>query len=1496
VIHAAIDSWTKQLVDLGGRNNLLFYRDQRSGTIDLSMLSGLDQETLLSGATIDPMGPFTPDQRSDALRRLRRIYSKAREQLEEQGLATLFIGLGLATWTSDRTPNAPNAPILLRRATLVTRGAAQAEFRLTLADEMEVNPTLLHVLEAEFGRPIDIESLPPRIDGAIDTSPEVSAVFSWLSEVASHVPGFAVKPALLLANFSYAKLPMVKDLEAAAGAMARHDIVAALAGDKGAIAAVRKADAAVVVDPCEPDHVVPGREFLVVDADASQSYVINSVLAGRNLIVKGPPGTGKSQTIANLIAAATAGGKTVLFVAEKRAAIEAVLKRLDACGLGDLVLDMHGAVTRREIAQTLARSLRLAGTVPAVRPDPTLESLLADRARLASHVAAIHKPREPWGVSVYDARLVCHASPPEARTSLRLPSIPKAKAGAPKVLDAEAYKAVRREMETLAELDPFEPQTMDSPWQRLTRPTPERIRVALEAAGRVTQDALATVGEVVQAAAAQVGLPETGSVRGLTTYVSAWRNAELATTVFGPGVFGPETGTVAGVALDGGPKPIASTDNSKSTLIDEWEARFPSLFPEGDSTASSNHADANDLYAFLRPRSRFGRIRAGLADPTYQQARERVRALLLDPATSEETTSIAMTGAIQATRTWQEAGGTGVPRPPAVPIKTISESLDGFAADLSALEACFAGSKAGSHNPSVSLADLPIPELRSFLVALVEDRPMLLKMTAIADRMASLRASGLAPLLDEMRSERLSGQHLVARFDFVWHRSILDTVEASDVGVATFNANTQDGAVDDFGRMDSEVIAGNPARIQRAYAERTISALETLRDEGNLVVHQASLKRGHMPLRRLFAAAPNMLLRLKPCWAMSPLTVSQWLPSDRPYFDIVVFDEASQVLPADAVPAILRGRQLVVAGDDRQLPPTTFFASQSLSGDGDEESMLADLVATSGFESVLDAVTPILPTAMLRWHYRSFDESLIEFSNEHFYDGSLTTFPSASAHAAVRHVLVPFKARAGSVAIQEVSSADEVAEVVRLVIEHAEQRPTESLGVIALGITHAERLSDALRAALHDRHDLDAFFDDSAPEAFFIKNLERVQGDEREAIILSIGYGKSADGRLMYRFGPLNVEGGERRLNVAITRARRRMTVVSSFSASDMDPKRTSSKGAALLRDYLTYADLAAGCVGRSTAAEAAGAPSFFEADVVAGLADIGITVVPRLGASGRTIDFAARHPLDPSRYVLALETDGSSYAAAATTRDRDRLRREQLARLGWAFRRLWTEHWISDRPAALKLIKASFDAAVAASDAPPKAPKDLSRPKVIQPPSSTAPEGVAAAPAGEATTAVPRSRGPRPSFPDRPKINPNTRSFKPEELAALVDWIESDGVDRPESEVMALLLAEIGVKNHLAATIEVVSRAVFDSRTRRFGGRYKAYPRPVVPASWTLSDAVTLAAWIESDTLLRTEEQLESELMRELGVKRHSYKVMAAARRARASRRVNRAASTSDR
>ena len=417
-IHRAIATWTGQLVDITGRNTLLCFKDLRAGTLELTDANEVALEQLLGTRSVRFSEAFSGDDVAPAARRGRAILARADENYQEKGLQTLFVAWGMATWTNSRSTFTPCAPILLRQARLSARGGAAEDFDLALPGEWEINPTLLHVLGSDFEVRVDPEALLDLLDPEAEPV-DADALFEYLTKEASSVPGFSIAPRVVLANFSYAKLPMVNDLAAAADLLAQNTLICAIAGDTDAAEALRERQGEVSMSA--PDFTAPADEFLVLDADSSQSYAINAVVGGSDLVIDGPPGTGKSQTIANLIATLSARGKRVLFVAEKRAAIDAVLSRLEKVGLGDLVLDLHeGTGGKGKLAQAFAKALADAGSVRPVDMAVAQEQLTRRRDTLVRRTEALHQVRAPWGMSVYELQADLTGVPLSEQSELRL--------------------------------------------------------------------------------------------------------------------------------------------------------------------------------------------------------------------------------------------------------------------------------------------------------------------------------------------------------------------------------------------------------------------------------------------------------------------------------------------------------------------------------------------------------------------------------------------------------------------------------------------------------------------------------------------------------------------------------------------------------------------------------------------------------------------------------------------------------------------------------------------------------------------------------------------------------------------------------------------------------------------------------------------------------------------------------------------------------------------
>ena len=811
LVRAAAKRWSGQLIDVGGRNTLLYYRDLKAGTLDLGAAAPLPFAGLGEGRTVT-LAQLYPDgdAHTQAVRRARTIRNKARELREERGIETCFLATGIATWARPGGGAVPAAPVLLRSAAIRARGAAEEDFELSLTGEPEVNPTLLHLLATDF----DVE-----LDAAELEDLDPALVYERLTkETAGRVAGFAITPRHVLGTFSYSKLPMVTDLRSAPETLENHEVVAAIAGDRDAQAGLR--DNGSEVDPQAPDHVPPADEFLVLDADSSQQYAINAILAGQHAVVKGPPGTGKSQTIANLIATLVARGKRVLFVAEKRAAISAVTDRLARAGLEHVVMDVHdGTSTRRRIATELKAALDQASRI--ALPDLTdLHERLADRrARLAGYNDALHAPREPWGVSVFTARAaLVGAAPVEVR--LRGPVLA--------ALDNTTTRRVREELREYVGLGALR----DSAWLTVRVSTPEQAQDAYDLVGRLHTETVPAARVQLDRLLAETGLTEPDRLRD---------RAEL------------------GALVDGVSHTLSTFD---STVF----AR-PELVAATASRAwrSQNRhqpgADAGWL-ARRRLRREARALWRGDGQPSRHQLFE------------------ALLAAQNQAHEWAGRSRDGqAPRVPADP----GDAHRALTADLAALDDLLPG----------DVWALRETELTALVGGLVADVVMLRRLPRINELGAALRGHGLDPLLAVARRDGADPDAAVRLFDRCWYASILDRVAFADPRLGAFDGDLHSRTAADFRSSDHAHIASTATRVQRAVAEHVVTARDDYPEESRLVERQANLKRRHLPIRQLFAAAPHMLTALKPCWAMSPLVVSQLLPADGQYFDVVVFDEAS---------------------------------------------------------------------------------------------------------------------------------------------------------------------------------------------------------------------------------------------------------------------------------------------------------------------------------------------------------------------------------------------------------------------------------------------------------------------------------------------------------------------------------------------------------------------------------------------------------------------------
>ena len=442
--------------------------------------------------------------------------------------------------------------------------------------------------------------------------------------------------------------------------------------------------------------------------------------------------------------------------------------------------------------------------------------------------------------------------------------------------------------------------------------------------------------------------------------------------------------------------------------------------------------------------------------------------------------------------------------------------------------------------------------------------------------------------------------------------------------------------------------------------------------EMGLLNNELKKKTRHIPLRQLLRRSGNSISALKPCFMMGPMSVAQYLAPGQISFDLVVMDEASQVRPEDALGAVARGGQLVVVGDPKQLPPTSFFDKIL-----DEEDVEEDFTAGQQSESILDAARTTFPQRRLRWHYRSQHESLIAFSNHEFYNSDLVIFPSPTNESPEYGVQFTRVKRGRFV---NRVNRDEAALIARAVRKHMLTRPDESIGVVAMSAQQREQIERAIEQETKE----DAQFrdmidqDQSKNESLFVKNLENVQGDERDVIYISMTYGPvDVGGKVAQRFGPINSIHGWRRLNVLFTRSKKRMHVFSSMGSDDIVVSPTSSRGVKSLKSFLDYA--AHGHLTKTNIDTGRDPDSDFEIAVADALSNHGFECVPQVGVAGYFLDIAVKDPGNDGRFLMAIECDGATYHSAKSTRDRDRLRQKILEGLGWRVRRIWSTDWFNN-------------------------------------------------------------------------------------------------------------------------------------------------------------------------------------------------------------------------
>ncbi|MDR6291698.1 hypothetical protein E9232_004232 [Inquilinus ginsengisoli] len=1237
------------------------------------------------------------------------LYRKARSDMAEGGANTLFLALGFLKWKKAATdPRSFRAPLILLPVRLERKSALSGVIMTQHEDEPRFNLTLLELLRQDF------EFTIPALDGPLPTDErgvDVAGIWTTVRRAVRDLPGFEVTEELVLGTFSFAKYLMWKDLVDRADRLKQSPTVRHLIERDGTSFPVR----GEFPRPDRLDQSVdPADLFVPLPADSSQIAAVVASGQGHDFVLDGPPGTGKSQTIANMIAHNLALGRRVLFVAEKMAALNVVQRRLAERGLGEFCLELHSAkATKTEVLKQLDRAWTTRETMNAeewAREGAEVKRL---RDGLNDLVALLHR-RAANGLTIRDAigRVVRDWTETSPRFAFA-PGRDHGEADLARLRDiARRLGLARTDADGLSgALDGIGHADWSNGWQEAIVAAARALPPALDAMQAARDEVLAATrlplaaedpaqlarlrrdlrlafapdaADRIAAARQAIGLveryrrdeaalsaryaPEAARRIGLAAIRAAWQGAEA------------KIWPLAGLARKRVGRDLAQQGGAAGPVD------VPADLPHLDAMAAAL-AELDGL----APRLAGVPGWAGLAS---------------DGAAVESALALA-----EALRAAISAAATGPEHLAALrgAMTTLVVDANDLLADGGAIARAQArlGEAAASYDAAVQrfdeLAEPPVPAgdfaaVRGHAGMVAGHAPRLKAWTDWRRVRDEAMQSELGPLVTALETGAIAPRETSDAFETGYARWFASGRIDAEPLLSRFAASVHMDNIESFRRLDGR-LSELAVRYIRARICGLIPAKDSVgRGDGYAVLkHQLQLQRRHKPIRQLAAEMGESFTRLAPCMLMSPLSIAQYLPPDQALFDLVIFDEASQISPWDAVGAIARGAQVVIAGDPRQMPPTSFFTRSATATDSD-----ADL--EEDMESILDeCLAAGVPMHSLSWHYRSRHESLIAFSNHRYYESGLVTFPAPVTRASavewrrVDGVYARGKGRTNPIEAQAL-----VDEAVRRLTDPAFVAAGRTLGIITLNADQQRLVEDLLDKARRQHPEIEPHFGEDRTEPVVVKNLETVQGDERDLIMLGIGFGPTEPGArtMSMSFGALNSEGGWRRLNVAVTRARQEMMVFTSFDPGMIDLNRTSARAVRDLKHFIEFAERGPAALAEAVHGSVGGPESPFEVAVARELARRGWTVVPQIGVSRFRIDLGIVHPDRPGDYLAGVECDGAAYHSAATARDRDKVRAGILEGLGWTLMRIWSTDWWIDKAGSADRLHRALEAALDASRA----------------------------------------------------------------------------------------------------------------------------------------------------------------------------------------------------
>ena len=1331
-----LERWAQQLLDTGKRNNLISFTDTKASTLEVLLP---DAQTLYAhcGGTkkFEIFDPRIKDDENDEeaagsadaevseddqaqsrklskaeflktysskikkssqilcyssgsnpINAAKNIYRKARTFLEETGVNVAYIAFGFVHWKENYESTIVNrAPLLLVPVTFINDSSVDPFYVQPTGDDIIVNPTFDYLLQAQYGISL------PELDNEAE---EDHSLRFYLNLVEARVKrlGWTVTDECKIGIFSFQKINMYYDLMNHQEQILANENVRVLLGE----ADIHDGTGIPLEEEVSQEEALITLHT-VVDADSSQIEAIEMAKSGKSFVLQGPPGTGKSQTITNIIAECLYDGKKVLFVSEKMAALNVVYDKLKKAGLEEFCLELHSyKANKKTVIDELYRTLELAKTSVRSGAEEAVQRKARFQKILDNYAESLHKKVPIIGRSLFELfeKYSSKRNAPDVDFAVeRLEYMNEAaKTDAVNLLRsyADYVPSVGSDYRQNLWYGYIGPRHLDDMPQY--RASLGDIYTCIGEADKASEQCEASLGIKI------------GSLHEANQYLRLF--ALLSSTdVITPDLMNADAAKYVLSLI-----PELKVDSEKilplrSSLQDQFDAGIFRI------NGSETHEKLVKLYS-----GTFSR----LFNSEYKQIITELRMASKNGIKYSYEEAVAITQKLAQYQSLNDAfekrispltgcggeafcgvdtdwihvfselqqldelssKGLQTEQIAAVWRKDPAKARDTFVFYAKNLAEKMAAADQAALNLQKDF-DEAVFDVQAFSRCELQDKieqylngtDSLENWVSFRNLLEQLEEHHVLSFLNQSIEAELDPQDIANAYEKAFYKQWIYRVIKGDNVLANFNRVSQDQAVEIFSRTDRDQFQVSKAQI-KAKVSQTRPNLRGFIAGGSpiqVLQREAQKKRKIKSIRKLMEEIGDLIQILKPCFLMSPLSVSTFLEAGNIHFDTIVFDEASQIFPQDAIGAIYRGEQVIVVGDTRQMPPSNFFNSTVEIDDDDE-----DVGDVTDFESILDLCSTSMPTLRLAWHYRSRFEQLIAFSNKNFYRNSLITFPSPVLDR--EGCGIDYYHVDGVFDRKHHTNMKEAEYVVDMIYRHIDTYPGRSLGVVAFSVAQQNLIDRLLSRKRAEKPENEWFFSMERQEPFFIKNLETVQGDERDTIIFSVAYGPDSTGRLLMNFGPLNRLGGERRLNVAVTRAKDNVQIVSAMHSYDVDLSRTGSEGARLLHDYLDFAENGQIALEREIDVnEFDEFDSDFEMEVCEFLREHGYEVDTQIGCSGFRIDLGLKMP-NSSNYVLAIECDGATYHNSKNARDRDRLRQEILEGMGWHFYRIWSTDWFRNQ------------------------------------------------------------------------------------------------------------------------------------------------------------------------------------------------------------------------